>query len=266
MNKKLIYAIPVLVLMLCANLISIDAATTNAKRDLNAARREYSKTFEQKDKLTRQISVWQKNYDEAVEQVIKNEDKPKSLPYKNAVKKCENLSAKISENTVAIAQLEHKMDSLNQVVIACEDALRTEIREKEERKQDVAFADQQESTNDNVDVEKQNSQSVDYADSPETTDSQPTPTTEETSEDGGSIWGVIIYVGIFILIIIVGWADIKRRFRCPKCGKWFTYESQGDRRVVDYDERGRIVRRGARKRHVCSNCGYERTFIEWFNK
>ena len=89
---------------------------------------------------------------------------------------------------------------------------------------------------------------------------------ENTSNEDGGIYGILIYLGIFVLFIIVGWADIKRRFRCPNCGKWFTYESQGDRKVVDYDERGRIVRRGARKHHICSNCGHERRFIEWFRK
>lgn len=262
---KTIWTKIILVLMFSIYLTSMDVVATNAKRDLQVARREYSKISNQKNKISKQTSIWQKEYDAAAKQMIENENKPKSLPYKNAAKKCETLSTKIEENKIKVRLLEKKMDSLNLVIANFEVILRSEIQEKEMGDSDLIKP--QENINEYSEQEYQMSEATNEVSNVSTDDdSSSKQDTENTSNDDGGIYGILIYLGIIILFIIISWAEIKYRFRCPKCGKWFTYESQGDRRVVDYDERGRIVRRGARKRHVCSNCGYERTFIEWFKK
>ena len=119
--KKIIIALALLICASSATLIASDVS--DAKRSLKSAQKELSSVTSKRDKAQKKQEQLQADYEEALAKVTANQDKPKSLAYKDAVKKSEALPAKIEENAKLLAALNRQVDSLQNVVSGCESAL-----------------------------------------------------------------------------------------------------------------------------------------------
>lgn len=119
--KKLILT---LALFICANTITLVASDlTDAKRSLKSAKKELSSVTSKRDKAQQKQNQLQADYQEALEKMAANQDKPKSLAYKDAVKKSEALPAKLEQNAQLLASLNRQVDSLRNVISRCESAM-----------------------------------------------------------------------------------------------------------------------------------------------
>lgn len=126
--KKFLFA---LALLMCASIVSLVASDlSDAKRSLKSAQKELSSVISKRDKAQKKQNELQADYEEALAKMIANQDKPKSLAYKDAVKKSESLPAKLEQNAQLLASLNRQVDSLNNVVVGCESAL-NQVQEAE---------------------------------------------------------------------------------------------------------------------------------------
>ena len=132
--KKFIFA---LALFVCANSVTLIASDlSEAKRDLKSAQKELSSVISKRDKVQQQHNQLQEDYEGAVAKVAANQDKPKSLAYKNAVKKSDELNGKVEQNAQLLASLNRQVDSLQNIVVTCESAL-TQAQQAEENENRV---------------------------------------------------------------------------------------------------------------------------------
>lgn len=126
--KKFLFAF---LLLICTSNVSFVASDlSDAKSSLKSAQKELSAISSKRDKAQKKQNELQAEYDEALAKMAANQDKPKSLAYKNAVKKSEALPARIEENAKLLAALNRQVDSLQSVVSGCESAL-SQIQEAE---------------------------------------------------------------------------------------------------------------------------------------
>lgn len=113
-----------LALLMCAISVTLVASdVTEAHRNLQSAQKELQSTITKRDKAVQKQNKLQADYEEALSKIEENQDKQKSLAYKNAVKKRDDLNGKVEQNLQLIATLNRQLDSLQRVVSACESAL-----------------------------------------------------------------------------------------------------------------------------------------------
>ena len=137
--KKFIFA---LALLVCANSVSLVASDiSDAKNNLKSAQKELSSVTSKRDKAQQKQNQLQADYEEAVAKVAANQDKPKSLAYKNAVKKSEELTGKAEQNAQLLASLNRQVDSLQNVVAGCETAL-SQAQQAEEAEREEASVEE----------------------------------------------------------------------------------------------------------------------------
>ena len=119
--KKFLFAF---LLLICTSNVSLVASDlSDAKRSLKSAQKELSSVTSKRDKAQKKQNELQADYDEALAKMTANQDKPKSLAYKDAVKKSESLPIKLEQNAQLLASLNLQVDSLQKVVNGCEYAL-----------------------------------------------------------------------------------------------------------------------------------------------
>lgn len=125
--KRIIVA---LALLVCASSMTLVASDlSDAKRSLKSAQKELSSVTSKRNKAQQKQEQLQADYEGALAKMVANQDKPKSLTYKEAVKKSESLSAKLEQNAQLLTSLNRQMDSLQNVVSNYESALR-QVQEK----------------------------------------------------------------------------------------------------------------------------------------
>lgn len=250
----------------------VSASSSDAERELKSVRKELAKTSEKRDKLVRTLSSLQQDYEEIAVKIEENKDKPKSLQYKNAVKKQESLKEKIAEKKISFEQLTISIDSLNNVIASLEASISDKEQENKETSNPIEVQTISEEENQhaketpNQALEKNNillpvehSSKNDEECQTISADSQKQSDVEEYNV------GQWFLYGILIIAVILTWFDFRKKHHCPHCGKWFTLESEGDTRVWEHDYNGKISKRGARKKYICTNCGHKVQFIEWFS-
>lgn len=258
-------------LFICANSIDMMAVDlSNVKKELNSARKELSSVTAKRDKAQKKHEQLRSDSIEATIKISEHQDKPKSLAYKNAVKKSETTNEKLQENAIVLTALNTKVDSLTNVVAIYEETLNNapevESTVSTSEQSVVDIQDEADAPVMSEDLQPVDHSSDAVACEEEAPASSSSTNNQPTSKDGGDGFKLLLILGLFILGIILGWLDFKKKHHCPNCGKWFTMESEGDTRVWDHDSRGNITKRGARKRYRCSSCGHETRFIEWFGK
>lgn len=214
--KKIIVA---LALFICASNITLVASDlSDAKRNLKSAQKELSSVTTKRNKAQQKQEQLQADYEQALAKVTANQEKPKSLAYKDAVKKSEALSAKLEQNAQLLTVLNRQVDSLRNVVSECESVL------SHVQKEDVETERKKASTKETAvepvvapaieqPVEKEDksdaivmsggSKSMEYS-SPEeiaTTSSKPTTFWGKVWKEIKTIFWIII--GIIVLVIFV---------------------------------------------------------------
>lgn len=126
--KKYLFALALFISVSSVSLVASDLS--DAKRSLKSAQKELSSVTSKRDKAQKKQNELQADYDETLAKMAANQDKPKSLAYKDAVKKSESLPIKLEQNAQLLASLNRQVDSLQKVVNGCESAL-SQIQEAE---------------------------------------------------------------------------------------------------------------------------------------
>lgn len=260
-----------LALLICASSVTLVADNlSHAKRDLKAAQKELSAATTKRNKAQLKQTQLQTDYKDALAKVEANKEKPKSLAYKDAVKKSESLSGKLEQNAAILLSLNRQVDSLTNVVVVREAALssaqQTDIEEKHEERN----AEPEQVVNDDEEITlKANLQPVDKSNNEEKAtikEQKPVAAMDEKSADDSEsslnpFWTWVIIIGMGILFIWCFWVSMKRSLRCPKCGRWFVYEKDGVKvlnKQRDRNGSGRSWIISYERRYRCSNCGHKR--------
>ena len=256
--------------LICASSISLVASdTSDAKRNLKSAQKELASVTSKRDKAQQKQNQLQADYEEALAKVEANQDKPKSLAYKDAVKKSEALPDKLEQNAQLLASLNRQVDSLQNIVSGCEAALVQAQHEEAAEDRSQVNTDVEESAKEETIELPESLQPVDQsADKRDDKTKEHVTAAESGKEkssnsDGDSslspFWTWVIMIGGGILFIWFFWISFKRSSRCPKCGRWFSYEKDGVKILHKERSRGgsgwEIV---YEKKFRCRHCGHTR--------
>ncbi len=260
--KRIILA---LALFICASNVALTASdVSDVQRELKSAQKELSSLTSKRDKAQRKQTDMQEDYAKALAKVEANQDKPKSLAYKDAVKKSESLSKKLEENAQLLTSLNRQVDSLQGVIRGYESALSQAQQEVAAEKEEHVEPVEEEAIQlpeSLQPVERPAEQKEDKAKEQVAI----SETSEETSSDSDGesslspFWTWVILIGGGILFIWIFWISLKRSLRCPECGRWFAYEKDGVK--VLHKERSRgghgweIV---YERRYRCRHCGHKK--------
>lgn len=282
----------ILLFLLAIFSCAINASNTDvrsAERNFKNAQNEISQLASKKKATEAKLQKAEADLQEATAKMEETKDKPKSLPYKNAVKKAEASQQKIAELEFSLQSIEADIDSKSaelrnyqQIILSAQQAKEDEVAAKKQAKEDAKLAKQREK--DSMKMAKQQAKeerSVKQQEQENTSREEmaiPSYQTVESNNKGDASshhssngtssnenkaagWLWIFLIAIFVIGI---WVEFKKRHHCPKCGKWFTLESEGDTRVRQIGSNGKTVRKGARKKYRCRNCNHPVSFISWF--
>ena len=214
--KRIIIAFAIFI---CASSITLFASDlSEAKRNLKSAQKELSSVTSKRNKAQQKQEQLQADYEQTLAKVTANQEKPKSIAYKDAVKKSETLFARLEQNALLLTVLNRQVDSLQNLVSECESAL------SQVQKEDVETERKKPSTKETAvepvvtpaieqPVEKEgkrdatvlsnNSKSKEASSSEDKATSSSKPTTFL-----GKVWKVIktifwIIIGIIVLVFFV---------------------------------------------------------------
>ncbi len=247
------------------------------KKKLNIEKRNVTKLSNKRNNLVTSYQVMAKDYVVAKANQDSLSHNPNSLAYKNAVKQTEKYGKKKDELLTSIEVLQQQIDSVNALITNYKATL-LKLQNEQKIEKDKTVKDSKAKSKeivlkkeDKKIARRHQNQVVDSKEilsknTPSIT--VPTRTNEEvdnsiTKSDSASSNSTSIPWFLYPIFAIIGWFCIRASYRCPHCGKWFTMESAGDTRVRKYDSEGKILRRGVRKRYICSNCGKEKRSILW---
>ena len=277
MKTKLLF----LVLLVAGSIYaSPQKEIAEVKKNLNAEKRNVTQLSNKRDNVITSYQIAAKEYVSAKAKQDSLSHKPNSPAYKNAVKQTEKYGKKKDELLNSIEVLKQQIDSVNLLIAGYESTLlKLQNEQKIEKDKNVKDSKakskeivlKKEDKEDKKIARRHQNQVVDSKEAlPKNTPSitVPTRTNEQvddsiTKSDSASSNSTSIPWFLYPIFAIIGWFGIRASYRCPHCGKWFTMESAGDTRVREYDSKGKIQRRGVRKRYICSNCGKEKRFISW---
>lgn len=235
--KKNIFLIGVVLLLQLSSLAAADLSSV--KSSLNSAQKELTTITMQRDNLLREQEQLKAEYTEVLDKISAKEDKPKSLSYKNAVKKGESLNDEIKQKQSEIDELNRQIDSLKKSI----NAYQSEIQSIQQA-EDEAKRTKEEITKTNQ-VAKEQVIQVEKKQQPEqkadndvhqdvsATGTSPTKNPKKTdSDDDDSVMFVIILILLFILYIIYKICRWVNRHKCPNCHKKWALD------VVDEEDCG----------------------------
>lgn len=269
------------------------AAQKNEITDIKSnLKKEHQKVNELFNKQKNVIAKYQMVIIESKEVMAKVDalrDKPNSTTYKNAVKKAEALSAERNQLSDSIEKNKHSIDSINQIIAAYEitlqelEQLQVESRKEQKagkevkRAQKIAKTDTSHSEKANIKQAKQESKYISNktgellegsSNKFETPDKQDTSnkngvsiqqnkiTAQETTEDVElDFWSYLYLIGGGMLFVFFTYLRMKKTSRCPKCGRWWTWEETSR-------TSGGKTSDGMYVYHInerCSECGNRRT-------
>ena len=212
--KKFLFAF---LLLICTSNVSLVASDlSDAKSSFKSAQKELSAISYKRDKAQKKQNELQAEYDEALAKIAANQDKPKSLAYKNAVKKSEALPARIEENAKLLAAQNRQVDSLQSVVSGCESAL-SQIQEAEAAEEVAEGKSEEEEPvvaeiTDPVLLPVEKEDRSDIIELKEDVNIEATTGGEASSSKSTTCWGKVwrvikiifwIFVGIIVLVIFL---------------------------------------------------------------
>lgn len=286
--KKFIFTLAFLVSAISTTLYASDLK--DAQRSLKSAQKELSALTSKLEKAEQTQVKLQADNEEAITKVEEHKDKPKSLPYKNAVKKVETTTEKMVTNQLLIDQLRGQIDSLNKVVseldltvnhyqeqkseMKAEKKAQKE-REREERREQKKNKINAEESATEESILSHNEEKISYEQIEDEIDDSNSPTSvtstttssksKSSSNDSADDFMSIVTIIVCAIFFVFGiYWQMRRKHYCPKCGKWFTMDSIGDISINQKDDNGKNKRKGVRRRYRCSNCGNQKEIIQWF--
>lgn len=278
-----------LLAIFCCVAIASNNDIRSAERGIKNAQSEISQLASQKRAAEAKLQKAEAELQDATAKMEKNKDKPKSLPYKNAVKKAETSQKKIGELQSTLQSIEADIMAKNaevlnyqQVLLSAKKAQNDDAAVKKQAKEDAKLAKQREKDSiklakqqakeerlakqrepNNVDKESAHSFYQNEEGYSETKSNIKSASSTSSDDNNLPAW---FWISLIVLGAIMGWRNFKRKHHCPNCGKWFTLESEGDTRKWEHNSSGDITKRGAMKHYRCTNCGHPVQFIEWFHK
>lgn len=251
----------------------IEHDVAEIERNLKKEQKEFKKLSK---KYNDDIKLYQEIVAEKDEVVVKIDSlskKTNSLAYKKAVKKSEKLSEKQNELSTSIEQGKYQIDSINRIIASYETALQEIEKQqvegkKEETKETKKSKHKTKETSDEerekLNAEKESFICVDKSNSQEShSKSTSKKSSSEKDEDDINDVGTWCFLIFLAFVLLMWWFDFKKTHRCPECGKW-SLHSEGDTGLKQYGHDGKILKKGARKKYRCSNCGHQVQFIKWF--
>lgn len=243
----------------------------NAKSEMNAAQRKITQLTTQKKSVSGKIEKWNTDLQDAKSKVESLKDKQKSPSFKTASKKVEDLETKIKDAEMDIQQIDKSIDSLSniistkqQIIIASDEQKAKTKEEKlaaKEAKMAAKEAKAKERMSEELSIARaqyademynEEKNSCETKSSTNATESNTISNDSKNKTSGDNVEGWF-WIIIFSVVILIG---IRRRYHCPKCGKWFTMDFEGAARTRA--ESGEMV---YRKRYCCSNCGHRKTIF-----
>lgn len=269
MSKKLTTII--LALFVCTGLsVASDNDVRAAKRSVTESQQVIKELGSKKKQLEQKIEWAQKDLNKANDKMEKNSEKPESLSYKNAVKKLEELQGKIEGYQTALSTLSHQMDSVYNVLQEQEQALllaQQPQRSESNAKENVSK--QVEEIAEEMIVEKTEEQVPNIEPISSINKEELTDVMNDSSDSGkgsskSDFTGILSAIGLILLFILGVYWELRKRHRCPHCGRWFDMEYLGDKKKTDHDEySGRVSARGIQKNYRCNACGQKHSYITW---
>lgn len=280
----------ILLFLLAIFSCAINASNTDvrsAERNFQNAQNEISQLASKKKATEAKLQKAEADLQEASKKMEETKDKPKSLSYKNAVKKAEASQQKIAELEFSLQSIEADIDSKSeelrnyqQIILSAQQAKEDDAAAKKQAKEDAKLAKQrekdsiklakQQAKEEESDPKQQNNKYQEetttiYKGNNKTNSEKASVTTskdpskKESEDIKLSFWEWLIAIGICIVFIWIMWAYIKRSLRCPKCGRWFAYDKDGVKvlnRQKDSNGSWNIV---YEKRYHCRHCGHKHT-------
>lgn len=273
MKTKLLF----LVLLIVSSIYAApQKEIAEVKKNLKAEKRNVTQLSNKRDNVITSYQIAAKEYVSAKAKQDSLSHKPNSLAYKNAVKKTEKYEKKKDELSSSMEVLKLQIDSINALVTNYESIL-LELQNKQDvetqkhtQKRKVKQRNQEsiKETNateevdiEDVPIEKDEQVNTIIQTSNSATDIKQDKT--DISESNKDIeskknvpdWQNWLYtIGIGLLGVILFYYELKKNSRCPRCGKWFSYDEIG---------RSTVGRKGNDYIHhikyKCRNCGYHHT-------
>ena len=266
-----------LIVLFCMNLLCVGlfAATNSnvlaAKRSVTESQRVIKELGSKKKHLEQKIEWAQKDLNKANEKMEKNSEKPESLPYKNAVKKSAELQGKIEGYQTTLSTLSYQMDSVYNVLQEQEQALLVAQQQQnsEANTEEDVSKEQVEEIVEEIKVEKTeekvpNIEPISSINKEELTDVMDDSSNSEEDSSKSDFKGTLSAIGLILLFVLGVYWELRKRYRCPHCGRWFCFEELGDYNKNKRDEySGKIVAKGVQKRLRCTACGQPHSYITW---
>lgn len=250
-------------------LVSMPIAVANA--NVENIQKQWTTLSKQRQKLSIKLEkVMQENADAQVK-IESNKDRPKSLAYKNAVKKVESTQQKINKYTEQIQNIDQNLANLQKVSTPqpIEKPINSSVigSYEEEIKtvnKDVTYSLDKDSKKNDSDIRSDTSSSSNVS-----TNSNSNDKSAETDKGDETSGWILLSIGILYAIY-----KISRKIewcRCPKCKKKWALK------VIDEQDLGTIKKEEVKKQdgtHMwvyyhkikvtreCKYCGYQISHTE----
>lgn len=230
--KKKIFLLGVLLFV--GVLVGLPAFIANA--NVESVQEELEVLSTQKQKLTAKLEKVQQENAEAQTKMEAHQDKPKSLPYKNAVKKVESTQKKIDLYTAELLTVDQKMAELQEELIPQAEA-------EEPVQEETNHTEVIETIVDDVPAcvdQEDNKSDSDENQSPVSTSTHDNDdkSTKASKNDGLIVQIVIILVILYLIFKIIYW---EKWNTCPHCRKKWAME------VIDEQDLGTVKKEKVKK-------------------
>jgi thiol:disulfide interchange protein/predicted nucleic-acid-binding Zn-ribbon protein len=272
MKTKLLF----LVLLVASSIYaSPQKEIAEVKKNLNAEKRNVTQLSNKRDNVITSYQIAAKEYVSAKAKQDSLSHKPNSPAYKNAVKQTEKYGKKKDELLNSIEVLKQQIDSVNVLIAGYESTLLklqneqanaakkkgTPKEQQRNNKSTQKTNTEEEKEVEDIPVEKDKKSNTVIQSTESEIDNQHISSeithSNKDKEKPKNVpdWQNWLYtIGIGLLGVILFYYELKKNSRCPRCGKWFSY-----------DEIGRTTagKKGTRYIHhikyKCRNCGYHHT-------
>lgn len=215
------------------------------KKNLNAEKRIVTQLSNKRNNLIMSYQIAAKEYVTAKAKQDSLSLKPNSPAYKNAVKQTEKYGKKKDELLNSMEVLKLQIDSVNVLIagyesklseLKNEQGLETEKKrgpkEQQRNKESIQRTNTKEEKDvENIPVEEEKHVNTTIQTSKSNTDIQQVkaeitnPNKENESKEDTPDWQDWLYMIGSGLVFVVGfYFTLKKKMRCPKCGRWGTYD------------------------------------------
>ena len=232
------------IILFASVLIGTPAFVVNAS--VESAQTELASLSTKKGKLVAKLQSAQQDNAEAQAKVEANQDKPKSLAYKNAVKKVESTQAKIDEYSAEISSIDQQIVAL-QKEIAAQPAAVENAPVAPATSSNNSYDDEIESLNHEVlsNLDKDDKKKMREVEDIEPIKSNVTgiesekkESTEFTAEEKKWLWIIFGLIVLYIIYRIIRWVNWHK---CPHCKKKWAME------VIDEQDCGTVKKEKVKK-------------------